>query len=154
MDGGDVEEEDEADKDEHGGDEADPKQDQLSPPIIDAKGDEGHDGVGYEEAKDEAKEVGVVVDPREESGEEEDRGDPDKLEDGHLGVLEARPLMDHLHDRRGQEAEMGTRGSHLGSVWNKDGAGEIADHPRAEIDDPDPLSPRHLLQVSHEPVLK
>ena len=55
MDGGDIEEEDEADKDEHGGDEADPEQDQLSPPVIDAEGDEGHDGVGYEEAKDESE---------------------------------------------------------------------------------------------------
>ena len=79
MDGGDVEEEDEPDEDEHGGDEADPKQDQLSPPIIDAKGDKGHDGVGYKEAEDEAKEMGVVVDPRKETRKKKDGGDPNKF---------------------------------------------------------------------------
>ena len=154
VDGGDVEEEDETDKDEHGGDEADPEEDQLSPAVIDAEGDEGHDGVGYEEAEDEAEEVGVVVNPRKESGEEEDRGDADQLEDGHLGVLEAGPLVDHLDDGGGKEAKVGARGSHLGSVRDEDGTGEVANHPRAQVDDPDPLGSCHLLQVSHQPVLK
>ena len=154
MDGGHVEEENESDKDEHGGDEADPEKDQLPPPVIDAKGDEGHDGVGDEEAEDEAEEVSVVVNPRKESGQEEDSGDADQLEDRHLWVLEARPLVDDLHDAGGKQTKVGSSGANLGSIGDEDGAGEVADHPGAQVDDPDPLGAGHLLKVSHQPVLE
>ena len=154
MDGGHVEEENESDKYEHGGDEADPEKDQLPPPVIDAKGDEGHDGVGDEEAEDEAEEVSVVVNPRKESGQEEDSGDADQLEDRHLWVLEAGPLVDDLHDEGGQQTKVGSSGANLRPVGDEDGAGEVADHPGAQVDDPDPLGAGHLLKVSHQPVLE
>ena len=98
--------------------------------------------------------MSVVVDPRKESGQEEDSSDPDQLEDCHLGVLEARPLVDHLHDAGGKETKVSARRSDLGSVGHEDGTGQVADHPRTQIDDSDPLGSRHLLQVSHQPVLQ
>lgn len=79
MDGGDVEEKYETDEDEHGGDEADPEEDQLSSPVVDPKGDKGHDGIGDEEAEDETKKVGVVIDPGQKAGEEEDGRDAHQL---------------------------------------------------------------------------
>jgi len=45
--------------------------------------------------------MGVVINPRQESGQEEHGGDAHQLEDGHLGVLEAGPLVDHLYDAAG-----------------------------------------------------
>ena len=62
--------------------------------------------------------------------------------------------MDDLDNAAGQEAKVSTRGSNLCPVGNKDGAGEVADHPAAQVDDPDPLGPCHLLQVPHQPVLE
>ena len=154
MDGGHVEEENESDKYEHGGDQTDPEKDQLPPPVIDAKGDEGHDGVGDEEAEDETEEMCVVVDPGQQAGEEEDGGDANQLEDRHLGILETWPLVDHLHDAGGEKPEVRPSRSNLCSVGHKDGAGQVADHPGAQVDDPDPLGAGHLLKVSHQPVLE
>jgi len=98
--------------------------------------------------------MSIVVDPRKQSWQKEDSGDTNKFEDGHLRILEAGPLMDDLDNAAGQEAKVSTRGSNLCPVGNKDGAGEVADHPAAQVDDPDPLGPGHLLQVPHQPVLE
>ena len=127
----DVKEKDESDKDENAGEETDPQQDQLSSPLVDSEGDERQDCVRDEEAEDEAKEVGVVVDPGEESGEEEDCGDPDQFEYRHLRVLERRPLVDDLHNAAGQEAEVRPGRTDLSSVGHEDGAGEVPDHAGA-----------------------
>ena len=86
--------------------------------------------------------------------QKEDSGDPDQLEDGHLRVLEAGPLVDHLHDAAGQQPEVWARRPHLRPVWNKDGASEVADHAGAQVDDGDALGARHLLQVPHQPELE
>ena len=114
VDGGDVEEEEEANKEEDDGRETDPDQDDLSPPVVvAAEGHEGKESVAEEEAEDESEEVSVVVDPGQESEEEEDRGDPDQLEDCHLGVLEHVPLMDDLDHTASQETEVGTGRTNL-----------------------------------------
>ena len=109
----DVKEQDKAHEDKEGRQEADPQQDQLPLPVKHTEGDERHDGVGEEEPEDEAEQVGVVVDPGQEAGEEEDGRDPDQLEDGHLGVLEGRPLVDDLDNAAGQEAKVGPGGTNL-----------------------------------------
>ena len=62
--------------------------------------------------------------------------------------------MDDLHDAAGQEAEVSAGRADLGSVGHEDGAGEVADHPGAQVDDPDPLGAGHLLKVPHQPVLE
>ena len=62
--------------------------------------------------------------------------------------------MDHLHYAAGQQPEVRAGGPDLSPVGDKDGAGEVADHPAAQVDDPDPLGPGHLLQVPHQPVLE
>ena len=115
VDGRDVEEEEEPDEEEDDGGQADPDQDDLPPPVVvAAEGDEWEEGVAEEEAEDEAEEVGVVVDPGQEAEEEEDGRDPDQLEDGHLGVLEHVPLVNHFHNATGQKAEMGAGRTNLG----------------------------------------
>ena len=108
-----VEEQDEPDKDEQGKDDADPEQHNLPPPLVQPERDKGQNGVADEEPEDEAEEVGIVVDPGQQAGQEEDGGDADELEDGHLRVLEAGPLVDHLHDGGGQQTEVGSSRSNL-----------------------------------------
>ena len=81
-----IEQQDEAHEDEDTREQTDPQQDQLPPPLVHAEGDEGHDGVGDEEAEDEAEEVSVVVYPRQQAREEEDCRDPDQLQDRHLRI--------------------------------------------------------------------
>ena len=155
VDGGDVEEQQEANEEKDDAGEADDDQDQLpAAVVVPAEGDERQDGVGQQEAEDEAEEVRVVVHPGQESGKEEDRGDADQLEDGHLRVLEHVPLVDDLDHAASQEAEVGAGGADLGPVRDEDGGSEVADHAGAEIDERDAGGTGHLLQVPHEPVLQ
>ena len=154
LDGADVKEQDESNENEDGEDEAEPKQDNLPPPVVDPEGDKGEDGVGHEEPEDEAEEVGVVVNPGQKAGEEEDRGHAHQLQHRHLGVLEAGPLVDHLDDGGGEDAEMGSGRPHLGPVGHKDGGGEVADHARAEVDEGKPLGADQLLEVANQPVVE
>ena len=86
--------------------------------------------------------------------QKEDSGDPDQLEDGHLRVLEAGPLVDHLHYAAGKQPKVGAGGPDLGPVGHEDGAGQVTDHPGAQVDDGDPRGARHLLQVAHQPELE
>ena len=155
MDGGDVEEQQEADKEKDDAGEADDDQDQLpAAVVVPAEGDERQDGVGQQEAEDEAEEVRVVVHPGQESGEEEDRGDADQLEDGHLRVLEHVPLVDDLDHAASQEAKMCSGRTDLGAVRNEDGGREVADHAGSHVDESDPCGASHLLEVPHQPVLE
>ena len=62
--------------------------------------------------------------------------------------------MDHLHYAAGQQPEVGAGGPDLGPVGHEDGAGQVADHPGAQVDDGDPRGSRHLLQVAHQPELE
>ena len=155
VDGGDVEEQQEADEEQDDAREADDDEDELpAAVVVPAEGDERQDGVGQQEPEDEAEEVRVVVDPWQESGEEEDCGDADQLEDGHLRVLEHVPLMNDLDHAASEEAEVSPGGPDLGPVRHEDGGSEVADHAGAEIDERDSGSAGHLLQVSHEPILQ
>ena len=110
VDGGHVEEEEESDEEEDDGGQTDPDEHDLLPPVVlaAAEGDEGQEGVAEQEAGDEAEQVGVVVDPRQEASQEEDRRDAYQLEDGHLGIAERRPLVNHLDHAAGQKAKMGS----------------------------------------------
>ena len=84
-----------------------------APAAAAAQRDEGEERVGEEEAEYEAEEVRVVVDPGEEAGQEEHGRHAHHLEQRHLGVLEARPLVDHLHHAARQQAEVPARGADL-----------------------------------------
>lgn len=75
-------------------------------PVVLAKRDERKESEGEEEAKDEAEEVSEVVDPRQQSEDEQEESDGDKLEEGLVRVLEHLPAVDHLHDETGQEPEL------------------------------------------------
>ena len=154
MDGRHVEEQNEADKDDDAWQEADPEQDQFPLSVVQSEGDEGHDGIGCEEAKDESKQVGIVVNPWQQPRQKEDCRDTNQLENGHLGIFEAGPLMNHLHDTACQQTKVSTRRPNLSTIGNKDGAGKVAYHPAAQVDDTNPLGPRHLLQVPHQPELE
>ena len=72
----------------------------------------------------------------------------------NLSLLEAGPLMDHLHDAGGKQTKVGSSGANLRPIWDEDGAGEVADHAAAQVDDSHAPRPRHLLQVPHQPVLE
>ena len=98
--------------------------------------------------------MGVVVNPRQEPGEEEHGCDADKLEDRHLGILEHVPLVDDLDHAASQEAKMCSGRSDLGAVRNEDGGREVADHAGSHVDESDPCGASHLLEVPHQPVLE
>ena len=86
-----------------------------------AQRDEWQEGVGEEEAEDESEEVRVVVDPGQEAGEEEHGRHAHHLEERHLGVLEARPLVDHLHHAARQQPEVAAGGADLNKriqIWS------------------------------------
>ena len=124
VDGGHVEQQQQANQHEQRGGQADPHQHHLAPALVGrvaaaagiaaaAQGDEGQQRVGEQEAEDEAKQVGVVVHPRQQPGQEEHGCHAHQLEDGHLRVAEGGPLVDHLHHAHGQKAEVGAGGADL-----------------------------------------
>lgn len=79
MDWCDVEEQNQTNKNENAGQKTNPQQYQLSSSFVDSKCDERHDCVRDQEAEYEAEEMGVVVYPGQEAGQEEDRGHSDKF---------------------------------------------------------------------------
>ena len=123
-----VEEQNESNKNKNAGQKTNPQQYQFSSSFVDSKSHERHDCVRDEEAENEAKEMGVVVNPWEKARKEEDRGDPDQFEYRHLRVLERRPLVDDLDNAASQETKVSSGRSHLSPVGDKDGAGEVANH--------------------------
>ena len=124
-----VEEENQTNEDDDAGNETDPEKYQLSSSLIDAEGDEGHDGIADEKSEDEPEQMSVVINPGQETREEEDSSHSHQLQYRHLWILETGPLMNHLHDAGGQETKVSSSRSNLSSVGNKDGAGEVPHHP-------------------------
>ena len=124
-----VEEENQTHEDDDAGNETDPEKYQLSSSLIDAEGDEGHDGIADEKSEDEPEQMSVVINPGQETREEEDSSHTHQLQYRHLWILETGPLMNHLHDAGGQETKVSSSRSNLSSVGNKDGAGEVPHHP-------------------------
>lgn len=77
--GNDVEEDDERAEDDARGEEADPDEGDLLGPVVRAERDERQERVRQQEPEDEAEEMRVVVDPREQSEQKQDQDDAQQL---------------------------------------------------------------------------
>ena len=98
--------------------------------------------------------MGIIINPWEQSGQEEYSGNAHNFQYRHLRVLERGPLMNHFDHGQGQKAKMRASRAYFSSVRDKDGRSEVADHPGAEINQANPLGARHLLEVPHQPELE
>ena len=78
-----------------------------------AEADVGQEGEGQEEARDEAADVGEVVDPGQQAEGKEEEHHAQQLDEGPPGLRQDLPALDQLHKQAGQDAELGTRRTHL-----------------------------------------
>lgn len=71
------------------------------------------EGEGQEEARQEATDMGEVVDPRQQTEGEEEDGDGGKLGERSPRPLQDLPALEKLHEEAGQDAELAAGGTHL-----------------------------------------
>ncbi len=117
----DVEEEEKPSEEQRHGGQTDPDERRFAPALVHAAAecDKRQQRVRQQEAEDEAEEVGVVVDPRQQPGQEQHGRHSHQLEDRHLGISKHRPLVNHLHHAAGQQTEVCTGWANLKEIEKK-----------------------------------
>ena len=78
-----------------------------------AEANVGQEGKGEEEAADEARDVGEVVDPGQQAEGEEEEHHGQQLEEGPPGPRQNLPALEELHEEAGQDAELRASRAHL-----------------------------------------
>lgn len=81
-----------------------------------AKADVGQEGKGEEEATDEARDVGKVVNPGQQPKGEEEEYHRQQLEEGTPGPSQDLPALEELHEEAGQDAKLRACRTHLEAV--------------------------------------
>ena len=69
--------------------------------------------VGEKEASDKSEQVGVVVNPGQQTAQKQHGSEPDELEQRHLWITKDRPLMDDLDHATSQQAKVSARWTNL-----------------------------------------
>ena len=93
------------------------------------EGDVGQEGEGEQHAAEEAKDVGDVVDPRQEAAQEEEEHDARQLEEGFPRLLQNLPTLKQLHKQASKEAELRPCRTHL----EEDRRRHVTDYPTIEF---------------------
>lgn len=112
------------------------------------EGDVGQEGEGEQQAAEETEDVGDVVDPRQEAAQEEEEDDAQQLEEGFPRLLQDLPTLKQLDKQAGEESKLRPRWTHLSSVGQEQGGGEVSSDTAEDIDDGDADPTSQLLQVS------
>lgn len=86
----------------------------LAVQVKPAEADVGQEGKGEEEATDEARDVGKVVDPGQQPKGEEEEHHRQQLEEGTPGPSQDLPTLEELHEEARQDAELRASRAHLG----------------------------------------
>lgn len=113
LDGVDVEEHDEAREEPHEHQQEDDDLAALATQVHAAEADVRQEGEGQEEARDEAADVGEVVDPGQEAEGKEEEHHAQQLDEGPPGLGEDLPALKQLHKQAGQNPELRASGPHL-----------------------------------------
>lgn len=114
LDGVDVEEHHQAreEPDEH--QQEDDDLTALAVQVHAAEADVRQEGEGQEEARDEAADVGKVVDPGQQAEGKEEEDHAEQLGEGPPGLRQDLPALEQLHKQAGQDPELGAGGPDLG----------------------------------------
>lgn len=97
VDGVDVEEDDKATEEHQHQHQADPNKDRLPPPVVLAKSHKRQQGIGKQEAKKKANNVGIVVNPWHQTQNEEHQHNCEQLEECISRLFQYLPGVNHFH---------------------------------------------------------
>ena len=114
------------------------------------KCNKGHKGVGQQETREEPDHVGVVVDPGQQPNQDEDHEDCHQFTQRHPGRFKRRPHVQHLHNQRGEDAELSPRRPRLRPEGNEDCGGQVPGHTGSQVDHGHAHGAAQLLHVAHE----
>ncbi len=78
------------------------------------KGDVGQEGKGEQHAAEETKDVGDVVDPRQQAAQEEEEDDAQQFEEGLPWLLQDLPALKQLNKEASKESKLRPCWTHLG----------------------------------------
>lgn len=77
------------------------------------EGDVGQEGKGEQHAAEETKDVGDVVDPRQEAAQEEEEDDGQQFEEGLPRLLQDLPALKQLNKQASKESKLRPCWTHL-----------------------------------------
>lgn len=98
-----------------------------------SEADVGQEGEGQEEARDEAKDVGKVVDPGQQAEGEEEEHHTQQLDEGPPRLGQDLPALEQLHKQAGQDAKLGACRTHLTEGGGERGTGQSVEKVNIEI---------------------
>lgn len=104
---------DEGRKEPNVGQHRDSNEDTFPVLVKSAKGDVGQKGKGEQHAAEETKDVGDVVDPRQEAAQEEEENDAQKFEKGLPWFLQHLPTLKQLNKQASKESKLRPCWTHL-----------------------------------------
>lgn len=78
-----------------------------------SKGEIRQEGEGQQQAAEEAKDAGDVIDPGQEAAEEEEEHDGEQLQKGLPRLLQHLPGLEELDEQASKEPKLGTCWTHL-----------------------------------------
>lgn len=149
-----IEEDDEQGKEADRGDQTDDDANDLAASVQLIEGDVWQKGKREQEAEDEADQVGVVVDERQQADQEQHHNDGHEFEHGTPGRGQDVPIVQDLYDQASEQAKLGTSWTCFHMVGQKDGAGKAACYPWTQVDDGNAQPTSQLLQVAHHEELE
>lgn len=95
------------------GQQRDSNEDTLPVLVESPEGDVGQDGEGEQHAAEETKDVGDVVDPRQEAAQEEEEDDAQQFEEGLPRLLQHLPTLKQLDEQASKESKLRPCWAHL-----------------------------------------
>lgn len=113
LDGVDIEEHDQSRKKPHEHQQGDDDLTALAVQVHAAEADVRQEGEGEEEARDEAADVGKIVDPGQETEGKEEEHHAQQLGEGPPGLGEDLPALKQLHKQAGQNPKLRAGWPHL-----------------------------------------
>lgn len=112
------------------------------------EGDVGKEGKGEQQAADEAKDVGDVINPWQQATQEEEEDDAQQFEKGLPRLLQHLPTLEQLNKEASKETKLRPCWTHLSSVGQEQGRGKVASDATENVYDRDACPTCQLLQVS------
>lgn len=98
------------------GQHRDSNEDAFSVLVESPKGDVGQEGKGEQHATEETKDVGNIVDPRQQATQEEEEDDARQFEEGLPWPLQHLPTLKQLNEQASKESKLRACWTHLSSV--------------------------------------
>lgn len=136
------------------GQDCDKYQDTFPVCVKSTKGDIWQEGEGKQQATEEPKNVGDVIDPWQEATEKQEEDNAQKFQKGLPWLLQHLPSLEQLNEEASKQSKLRPCWTHLCSVGQEQSGGEVPSDAAEDVDDGDTGPACQLLQVSQYGHLK